>query len=280
MRCEERRDPILYWVMGQLEGEEAEDLRTHLRSGCAECAGYVTEARELQLGLLLAPDPADPSPTLERRLLARVSASPDSLRSAPPRRRAPWRWATAAALVALAAGLVGYRLGDSGADPAALVVAEEVNDELRDALEQLDEADAELAELEARLVELEGRLEESDEQVELLRAPDVQRVELNGTGARPEASAFMFWQWEEGYYCYLYAWGLPQPEGDGIYALWMENERGERILVGSFLPDPAGEGVVWAKLPADAGRAARAVVTLESGEPGQQPRGPVQLVSS
>lgn len=281
MRCDERRDPILYWVMGQLESGESQEVREHLRSGCRECAGYVAEARELQLALLLAPDPAEPSPSLERRLLERVSSTGGPLRSSPPRRHATWRWATAAGLAALLAGLFGYRLGGSEATGrVAAPVPEPRGEELRAALEQLDEADEELMELESRLSELEGRLEESDEQVDLLRAPDVQRVQLNGTSAQPSASGSMFWQWEEGYYCYLYARGLPRPEGDGVYALWMENEKGERILVGSFRPDPEGEGTVWAKLPSDAGRAVRAVVTLETGEPGQRPRGPVQLVSS
>ena len=47
MRCDERRDTILLWVMGQLEGGADEDVRVHVQSGCLECAGYVAEAREL-----------------------------------------------------------------------------------------------------------------------------------------------------------------------------------------------------------------------------------------
>ena len=253
MRCDERRDPILLWVMGQLEGSPDDELRGHVQSGCLECAGYVAEARELRLGLLLAPDPAEPSPSLERRLRELV-ASTDAVDPAgpQPRARPPWRWAAAAALTAFLVGALGYRLGS--ADPRAVAVAAEGRSE--------------------------GLLEESSEQVELLRASDVQRVQLGGTSARPEASASMFWQWEEGYYCYLHARGLSAPEGDGVYALWMENESGERILVGSFRPDARGQGVVWAKLTADAGRAARALVTLEKVEPGQEPTVPILLASS
>ena len=279
MRCEERRDPILLWVMGQLEDSRDDELRGHVQSGCLECAGYVAEARELQLGLLLAPDPAEPSPSLERRLLERV-ASTDDVAAAEQQSRTtlPWRWAAAAALTAFLSGVLGYSLGGVDADTAA-VTAEGRSEELQDTLAQLDEADGELVVLESRLAEIEGLLEESSEQVELLRASDVQRVVLGGTNDRPEASASMFWQWQEGYYCYLHARGLAAPEAGGVYALWMENESGERILVGSFRPDAGGEGVVWAKLPAHAGRAARALVTLEKAEPGQKPAGPILLAS-
>jgi hypothetical protein len=280
LRCDERRDAILLWVMGQLEGSQCDELLRHVESGCPECAGYVAEARELHLDLLIAPDPAEPSPGLERRLLERV-ASLDGVAPAPsqPRTGLHWRWAAAAALTGLLVGVLGYRLG--GADPSNVAAApEDWSEDLQVALAQLDEADGELAVLESRLAELEGLLEESSEQVELLRDSDVQRLALSATKAGPDASASMFWQWEEGYYCYLHARGLAAPEGDGVYALWMENESGERILVGSFRPDARGEGVVWAKLPADAGRAARALVSLEQAEPGQEPAGPILLASS
>jgi hypothetical protein len=266
--------------MGQLEGRQGDELRAHVQSGCSECAGYVAEARELQLDLLLAPDPAETSPGLERRLLERVVPTHGRASAGgQPRTELPWRWAAAAALAVFVAGALGYSVG--GAEPRTVVAAAEGRSEdLQVALAQLDEADGELAVLESRLTELEGLLEESSEQVELLRAPDAQRVVLVGTKAGSEASASMFWQWEEGYYCYLHARGLAAPEGDGVYALWIENEAGERILVGSFRPDATGEGVIWAKLPADAGRAARALVTLEQAEPGQNPAGPVLLASS
>ncbi len=279
MRCDERRDPILLWVMGQLESGEEVALREHVQSGCTECAGYVAEARELQLGLLLAPDPAEPAPKLERMLLERVAGDGASPRPPPPRAGMPWRWAAAAALAAVTAAAVGYRVGEGEPRPAAAATTG-LAEELGLARVQLGEADEELGELEARLHELETLLEESSEQVELLRAPDVQRVQLAGTSAQPRASASIFWQWGSGYYCYLHALGLPQPEGDGVYALWMENEAGERILVGTFRPDSTGVGVVWARLPAEAGRAAGALVTLEPGEPGPEPRGAIQLVSS
>ena len=279
MRCDARRDAILLWVMGELEDSQRDELRSHVQSGCRECAGYVGEARELQLGLFLAPDPAEPSARLERRLLERVASAEGAGPAGPtPFTLLGWRWAAAAALISLLVGVLGYRLGADSRNVAA--AAEGPGEELHVVLAQLDEADGELAALESRLAELEGLWEESSEQVELLRAPNVQRVSLDATDVDSEASASMFWQWDEGYYCYLHARGLVAPEGDGVYALWMENESGERIMVGSFRPDARGEGVVWAKLPRDAGRAARALVTLEKAVPGQKPAGPVLLVSS
>lgn len=278
MTCDERRDAILLWVMGELDEAEALPLREHVTAGCAQCARSLAEARELQLGLLMAPDPSEPPPGLESRLLARVAAEPAPV-AAPA--GSPWRWAAAAGLAIVLSGVLGYRLANSEPpqdhDPSQL---EKARAALEESEEALEESYAELGELEQRVAELAALLEETSEQVELLRASDVQRVELVGTAARPEAHARMFWQFERGYYCYLHASGLADAPADAVYALWMENERGEQLLVGSFRPDASGEGEVWAKLPEDAGRARGALVTLESEPPGQRPEGEVQLRSS
>lgn len=284
MTCDERRDAILLWAMGALDDAEVLPLREHLASGCARCEAALAGARELQLGLLMAPDPSEPSPGLERRLLARIAAQGPTPSGAAP----PWRWAAAAGLSILLAGALGYDLATSDAprdaDPSELAASRAALEESRTALEEseeaLEESYAELGELEHQVAELETQLEETSEQVELLRAGDVQRVELVGTAARPEARARMFWQFDRGYYCYLHATGLAAAPRDAVYALWMENEKGEQLLVGSFRPDASGEGEVWAKLPEDAGRAERALVTLEGQPPGQRPLGEVQLRSS
>jgi hypothetical protein len=281
MSCEERRDAILFWVMGQLEPGPAEELRLHVSGGCAACAAHLAEARELELGLLLAPLPAEPPDSLRRRLVERIAgARAEVPRLAPARRLRARVAAIAAALaVALAAGyrLGGARSGDSTGS-AAPADAATLAEELAAAREALEESDAELGGLEASVRDLETRLAEAREQIRLLRAADVQRLALAGSAAQPSARAEMFWQWRDGYYCYLHVEGLRAPPQGRVYVLWIEDDAGERRLVGEFVPDAAGGAELWVRIGGEAGHARAALVTLEPAGAGV-PAGEVQLTS-
>ena len=44
MKCEKRRDLILLDSIGALDRTTHEEVRAHLATGCATCAGYLAEA--------------------------------------------------------------------------------------------------------------------------------------------------------------------------------------------------------------------------------------------
>ena len=70
-----------------------------------------------------------------------------------------------------------------------------------------------------------------------------------------------------------------EPAAGRVYALWLETESGERLLVGSFEPGADGSAILWAKLSSETGRAKGAAVTLEPADVAVLPTGAVQLRS-
>ncbi|HLH16797.1 MAG TPA: anti-sigma factor [Bryobacteraceae bacterium] len=128
MRCEELRPDYVLYALGTLEDPERSELRSHLGSGCKNCAAGVREARALVYSMGAALDgPAPP-----RRLRARVLAAAGADR--PKRWRWAAGWAAACAAVLIGAALLDYQdrrfagdlarvreeLGRSSAQTAAL----------------------------------------------------------------------------------------------------------------------------------------------------------------
>lgn len=279
MSCRDRRDAILLFHEGLLEEADAGELRAHLETGCRECAGYVSEARSLSTNLAIALEPVEPRPALKKRLQRRIAA--ETALASPPSRPRRLSWLAPAALaagVAAVASLVTFRLA-SGPDPALLEELAALSEERAVLVEELDATDDELGELEAQLDALEMELGDARKQVTMLRKPGLDVMVLGGTEAQPDASARMFWEWDNGYYCYLHVQGLqPAPEGR-VYALWLDTGSGERLLVGSFEPSADGSAILWAKLSSETGRAKGAAVTLEPADVAAVPTGAVQLRS-
>lgn len=286
MSCEERRDAVLLLAAGLLGDAEAAELRAHFAGGCPACAAHLAEARAVQAALDLAAGGPVPVPALRGELLRRIHRVPSS---APARPRAfPLeRLAIAAGLGALLAAPIGWyaashryapllqakdaELGQAHQKEAAL---EQEIDETRT---DRDEVDGELAEMEAHSRIVESDLKRTQRQVSLLADAKVVSLDLRGTPAQPGAHARVFWRWDD-YYCYLHAEQLGPLAAPSVYALWIDTERGNRILAGTFAPED-GEATLWVQLPRDIGRAVRAEITLEPGAPGPKPAGPPQLSS-
>jgi anti-sigma-K factor RskA len=72
LKCSERRDLILFDAAGQLDPAEQAELRAHLTTGCAECAGYVAEAAATVGMIGLSLPPQTPRPEARARLMNRV----------------------------------------------------------------------------------------------------------------------------------------------------------------------------------------------------------------
>jgi hypothetical protein len=142
-----------------------------------------------------------------------------------------------------------------------------------------DEALGEIAELDEEVQSLDTDLKTARDQIALLRSKELIVMDLQGSAAQPGASARVFWEWED-YLCYLRAQGLARPGEGERYVLWLEREAGGLIRAGTIDYEGGGGGTLWVQLPTETGRAVRAVVTLEAGEPEDAPAGPVQLASA
>jgi Anti-sigma-K factor rskA, C-terminal len=283
MSCEGRRDAMLLFAAGVLEEAEAAPLRAHLEAGCAECARHLDEARQLESALAFAAEDAQPAATRDLRgeLLRRANRVPHQSAAPPRARRAPRRFlplALAAGLGALLAAPLGFWLA---AERHGAILGERTaafDADLADVRSELDEQEEELAELEAHARILESDLERAHRQVAMLSEFGLVTLDLRpAIGIAHEAHARVFWNWDD-YYCYLHAEGLGSADAPAVYALWLDTEKGDRVLAGTFRAEE-GAGTLWVQLPRDMDRAVRAEITLEPESPGPSPHGAVQLSS-
>jgi hypothetical protein len=286
--CDGRRDAVLLFAAGLLEEPEAAELRGHLEGGCVACARHLCEARAVENALALAAGDEPLAPALRSELLRRIHRVPRL--AVPSVRRARPRYvplALAAGLAAAVAAPLGWLLAfergealvaDRDAQLSELRAKQgELEQELASAREAEEELDGELAEVEARSRALESDLKRAQRQVAMLAHPGLVTLDLSGT-AQPAAHARVYWEWDD-YYCYLQADGLGALEAPRVYALWLDTEKGDRILAGTFAPED-GKATLWVQLPRDMGRAVSAEVTLEPEAPGPSPVGPSQLRSA
>ena len=91
---------------------------------------------------------------------------------------------------------------------------------LTDELGERDELRAELAQQDEELATLEETVESNAELLRFLRTPGLHSVALIATDRQPNATARVFWEWED-YACHLHASGLRPPAAERVYVLWV-----------------------------------------------------------
>ncbi len=295
MRCGERRDDIFLLATESLERRPREELEAHLRGGCAVCAGELRRAQEILTDVLLAHDPMEPAPLVKNRLLARVKDDAAGVgdgeipRPQMPVRSSLWRIALAAGVAALAAAALTATLltrtsaplrRENGELQSASARYSAERDELLAAVEELaaerDELQTSLDEQDEELSDLESALSVASVALEMLREPDVDRLELLATDLQPHATASVFWEWGD-YTCYLHAENLQRLASDRAYAIWLYEADGTAVLVGTFTPDERGDATFFQKLPHADLWPVRVAVTDEPFEVAESPTGAVHL---
>ena len=283
MSHESRRDELLLYAAGALEGPERESLEAHLRSGCALCAADLSAAEAVVTELALSPTPAEPPPEVMTRLLARVAQS-SGARAAPGLVRAGHL--LAAGLAAVATAGIGVALVERYVAAPLRERASALEEQVRVSTGELGELGAERDELRAQLAEqdeelaaLEETVASNAELLRFLRTPGLHSVALIATDRQPNATARVFWEWED-YACHLHASGLRPPAAERVYVLWLYTEDGGTIRVGTFLPDREGAADLFARLPRNVGRVVRTSVTEEAIGAGEQPSGAIQLAAA
>jgi anti-sigma-K factor RskA len=281
MTADDRSDAILLYAAGLLEGAELRRLEEQLRAG--DFARELREARALVAQISLGLDPVEPSPESKERLLAQIASSAPPIPE-PAARSGRMRLALVATIAALLGAAIAtalsYWLGtlparrEAGLQVEARAELERANRALEEEREELDRV---IAQQDVVLGELQQALELADEQIHMLHDPDLDLVVLAATDLQPEASAWVFWEWDD-YSCYLHATGLSQADAGRTYALWVFNDAGGVVRVGTFTPDDSGEVTYFAKLRRDIGRVVRVVITDEPTDVAEQPSGPDHLV--
>lgn len=275
LTCHERRDLLLFYAAGALEPDEQEDLRAHLTSGCATCAGALADAEATLAHLPLALELQSPSPAVRQRLMQRVResreqpsgdgkpspapgaamqfTSPESPRrrneSAAPR----WPWifipSTIAAGIAAIVTLAVVR-----------ITAPKPPDTRADAMK--------IQALEMMLTDEQAR---EARETDWLRASGIKVAQLTGDAGR----GHVFWDTDRGQW-HLFASNLKDPGAGRAYELWFVTPD-RKIPAASFRPTSTGDASVTVEVARNVGSINLAAVTNEPAGPVSQPTPPILL---
>ena len=201
------RAALTDFALGVLDGDERVRLSAHLAS-CAECQGELAEIRRALAGVGASIEPVEPPASLRNRVVERArEASPPIERHdrpaiiAPPRR---WSWLPIAASLIVAA--------------AATIYAVSLRSQVASLRLMVADASARAADLRAELNEVRQEAATLTRAVDVLRAPDLLRVDLKGQAGAEGASGRAFWSRTGG--ILFSASGLPARDRGRVYQLW------------------------------------------------------------
>jgi len=202
------------YALGGLEGEDLARFEALLRAGDADAVRAVRDSEDTLVGLAVAA-PEPPPPAVKAALMARIAATPATVRPLPRRPRALW---PAVLTGAMAAGL------------AAVVVGWSVSSTYEKRLDALAQSGE----------QLRAELRSQQAVIAILRDPATQVVALAGLPPAPGARARMMWHAQAG--GVFVAAGLPAPPPGKAYQLWAIAGSNAPVSAGVFTVDAAGTG--------------------------------------
>jgi anti-sigma-K factor RskA len=252
-----REEDFDLYALGVLEGDELRGIETHV-SSCDDCARKVAEARGRIALLAFSAEPAEPSPEVRQRLLARIRAEANPTRATSTVRaeRAPssfWNFAWGA--LALALALFAVYLWNS-------------NKTLQQELDRQ----------EAAMKTQMALTEKARAFVALIASPQTVTVNLAAKAPNATEPGRVVYNAQQG--ALVYVGTLPQLAPDKSYELWVIPQTGNPIPAGVFSAEPNGEAkVVLPNIPAGISPKAFAV-TIEPAGGGSAPTGPMAQVGA
>ena len=263
---EELREHAALFVLGALTPEERVEFEAHV-AGCVECAAEVRSLTAVPTMLAQAVPQIDPSPALRGRVLRSVAAVFPRPEQATPHTGgraggfAPWLAAAAALLLTVVLG--GYALELRGRVGA-------LETRLREALARADAGDRQIADARRVAADAESR-------VAVLAAPDLNRIDLTGQPAAPQASGRGYWSRSRG--LMFTATSLPPLPAGRTYQLWVLTAQTPPISNGwLFRPDSSGRAAAIFETPVDLPRPTAMAVTIEPDGGVPAPTGAMYLV--
>ena len=180
MTHEELRDALPAFALGALESDERREVAAHV-AGCTDCAAELSALGRVVDSIGLEAPPVSPPASLRDRVLARVEAEragrvvmtrmPITRSPAPDRR--PW-WSGGLALAASVALAVG-----------ASLYAWALRSEISTLREDVAATTSEATKLRGELASLRRNWVEVTRAMNVLRAPDMLKVDLKGQANAP-----------------------------------------------------------------------------------------------
>jgi len=271
MTHEQLRDLLPALSLGALDADERHEVAAHV-STCAECAAELAALERVVDGIGLDASPVTPPPALRGKVLARIEderagkATAMSRMPVPARMAQPVRplWANGLALAASIALAVGASL-------YAWALRSEISILRQDVSATSDEA----SKLRGELATLRRNWVEVTKAMDVLRAPDMLKVDLKGQATLPSGTGRAFWSRSAG--LMFTAEGLPALPQGKVYQLWTI-KGAVATGAGTFVPDAGGAASVTAVVSATAEVPDAFGVTIEPSGGSATPTMPIVMV--
>ena len=228
------------YVLGSLDPEDRRAFESHL-AGCAECSAEVASLWPVVGALATAVPQVTPRAELRDRILSKAAGGARADAHVHDRKSpAALTWLPLAAAIVIAVGAGIY-----------------------------------VARLQRQIGELQARFDQAQATTEVLAAPDLARIDLQGQPVAPDARARALWSRSRGL-VFTAANLPPAPEGKA-YQVWVVTAQAP-ISAGLLTPDSSGIGSQYYMTPADIAPPVAVAVTLEPAGGVPAPTGERYLV--
>lgn len=276
MTHEEIKNAVSAYCLGALDNEEHHLVEQHLSQGCTDCETLWREMQGVVAVLPLVAEPASPPASVKQKLMAgivpeaktapgpvsvpkaiRAEDIPSHIIDAIKRRwvRLSWGFALAAIIIGSVFSLYTRSLVNE-------IAVLENNIRISGAV----------------IGDLQTKLADKERLLQVIEAPQVRLVQLNGAEPAPESSGRVYF--DPGTQDAIFiAHNLSQPPSDKDYQLWMI-KGAEKIDAGVFTTDADGKVILQLKTISDPESIAAFAVTLEPKGGVPQPTGQIHLLGT
>jgi anti-sigma-K factor RskA len=269
MTHDEYAELVAAYAIDALEPEARVVVEVHVTT-CAACQADLADLRRVSVLLAQAIEPVAPPESLKARTMARATSqgSGASARGAAPAiapatpvaaARGP-SWLALAALLVISVGLGGY--------------AWSLRSQIASLNQQFASAAKSYESLRTQLIAARLDAARLSKTVDVLRDPNVVKIDLRGAGNAAQGSAYVS---RNG--VTVQVSGLPVLPAGRVYQLWVITPNQTPISGGVFNVDATGSASLATPLPAEASGTRIVAVTEEAGPNGveQSKNQPVML---
>ena len=278
MTHDELRESLPAFALGALDADERQAVAAHVAT-CDSCTAELAELERVVMGIGLEAAPVTPPASLKARVLDRVKS--EQKREAkgrapvafPPQPKPQQQHDRPASSSMMRLALAASVLLAVAASFYALTLRSEIS-ALR---ETVASSAAEATLLRAELTTLRRNWVEVQHVMDVLKAPDMLKVDLKGQGTMPDAAGRAFWSRTAG--LMFTADRLPALPAGRVYQLWTITGTAATGAC-TFTPDAQGGASVSAVVPAGAPKPDAFGVTIEPTGGSATPTMPIVMVGN
>jgi len=271
MTHDELRESLPAFALGALDADERKMVAAHVET-CDACTAELAELERVVVGIGLDGPPVSPPAGLRARVLERVANEPQStaqthavLPFAPKTERRSF----SASRLALAAS-VTIAIGAS-------LYAFALRSEIASLRESVTTTGTEATRLRGELAQLRRNWAEVTRAMDVLKAPDMLKVDLKGQANMPGAAGRAFWSRTAG--IMFTADRLPALAAGQVYQLWAITGT-VATGAGTFTPNAQGAASVTSTIAPGAPMPDAFGVTIEPTGGSATPTKPIVMVGS